>query len=295
MTNAQEDLNQKYPPNKAQVETIYLEDLNFNQLSELIIDNYPNLEKITNNYQEISNLTQLTITNCPQLERISIYSLKNNQQLTLNNLPKLNKLDCQKNNLTTLDLREKLEYLDLSHNNLHQDLSFLSSLVNLKNLYLNNNPLYGSLEYLKDISELRILDISNTDLDSGLEYLPDSIEEFSCSATTYREDAKSQNIYNLFAKEKITEEAEQSQQMVSQLKEELQLEQEAAQSYDETQLGSAGAYVNTVAGGVARNGKLMGQELEFGKGDESYNYLITRYALTEPNAETIQVKKTESS
>ncbi|CAJ0901394.1 9365_t:CDS:2, partial [Entrophospora sp. SA101] len=132
---------------------------------------------------------------------------------------------------------EKLEYLDLSHNNLHQDLSFLSSLVNLKNLYLNNNPLYGSLEYLKDISELRILDISNTDLDSGLEYLPDSIEEFSCSATTYREDAKSQNIYNLFAKEKITEEAEQSQQMVSQLKEELQLEQEAAQSYDETQLG----------------------------------------------------------
>ncbi|CAJ0829300.1 4388_t:CDS:2, partial [Entrophospora sp. SA101] len=58
---------------------------------------------------------------------------------------------------------------------------------------------------------------------------------------------------------------------------------------------SAGAYVNTVAGGVARNGKLMGQELEFGKGDESYNYLITRYALTEPNAETIQVKKTESS
>ncbi|CAH1757454.1 5017_t:CDS:10 [Entrophospora sp. SA101] len=59
-------------------------------------------------------------------------------------------------------------------------------------------------------------------------------------------------------------------------------------------IGSAGAYVNTVAGGVARNGKLMGQELEFGKGDESYNYLITRYALTEPNAETIQVKKTES-
>ncbi|CAJ0761668.1 1728_t:CDS:2 [Entrophospora sp. SA101] len=110
MTNAQEDLNQKYPPNKAQVETIYLEDLNFNQLSELIIDNYPNLEKITNNYQEISNLTQLTITNL------------------------------------------------------------------LKNLVVQQPPIEKTLK------------------------------------------------------------AEQSQQMVSQLKEELQLEQEAAQSYDETQL-----------------------------------------------------------
>jgi len=116
-------------------------------------------------------------------------------------LPNLRKLVCYSNNLTALDLTncENLETLYLSNNNLHQDLSFLSGLVDLRELRLENNPLYGSLEPLKEMNKVQKLNISNTDLDSGLEYLPESVEYFACSA--YRKDAKCQTIYNLFVNE----------------------------------------------------------------------------------------------
>ncbi|CAH1768080.1 8431_t:CDS:2, partial [Entrophospora sp. SA101] len=194
----QEQLDYFYG-NKSSLYLINLKNLNFNQPSELILDNYPNLKGIDGDY--VSNLTQLTITDCPQLGIISINKTKNLQQLILHNLPKLRGLYCEHNKLTTLDLSdfvnleeiicrdnqltqvklpqgEKLETLNLINNNLNQDLSFLKDLVNLKKLYLNNNPLYGSLEYLKEVSKLERLDISDTDLDSGLEYLPDSLEDF---------------------------------------------------------------------------------------------------------------------
>jgi hypothetical protein len=208
-------LNHIYP-NKSQVEEIDLDCLNSNQPSELIIDNYSKLKKISG--QKISNLTQLTITNCPQLEEININSLENFQQLNfqqliLNNLPNLKELYCQGNKLlANLDLSdyanlesiycqdnqltqiklpsgEKLEYLNLNQNNLQQDLSFLKGLVNLKELDLSNNPLYGSLEHLKGMSKLETLNIGDTDLDSGLECLPTSVREFECLVFK-RKDAK---------------------------------------------------------------------------------------------------------
>ena len=145
--------NVAFYPNKSRVVGIDLKYLNFQQPSELIINDYPNLEGIYGH--NIPNLTQLTITNCPQLEEIDINSLTNNQQLILNNLPNLRKLVCSNNKLTTLDLSaganlagincynnqltqiklprgEKLRELNLDYNNLNQDLSFLSGLVNLK-------------------------------------------------------------------------------------------------------------------------------------------------------------------
>ncbi|CAJ0635374.1 4697_t:CDS:2 [Entrophospora sp. SA101] len=97
--------------NKTQTETINLKYLNFNQPSELVIADYPNLKGIDG--RSIPHLTQLTITNCPQLEKINIEGSKNNQQLILNNLPNLKRLFCSSNNLTTLDLSDYngLEYL----------------------------------------------------------------------------------------------------------------------------------------------------------------------------------------
>ncbi|CAH1768876.1 8157_t:CDS:2, partial [Entrophospora sp. SA101] len=179
--------------NKSSVERIDLNYLNFNQPSELILDNYPDLKEIYG--ESIPNLTQLTITNCSQLERIDINYSKNNQQLILHNLPNLEKLHCYENNLTTLEINncanleeihcqnnqltqikllrvEKLEYLSLTNNNLQQDLSFLSSLVNL----------------------------NDTDIDSGLEYLPESVKRFYCSVDK-RKEVKCQAIYELFANE----------------------------------------------------------------------------------------------
>lgn len=238
----QELLNLKYS-DKKRVEKIELNYLDFEQPSELTIDNYPNLKEIGG--RNVSNLINLTIVNCPQLEEMNISYLKNAQQLILNNLVSLGILNCSWNNLTTLDLTncvnlqriycpnnhltkikftnygEKLEYLNLSNNNLNQDFYFLKNLVNLKSLNLSNNEFYGSLEFLKDMKKLEWLDISDTsingslkplqqlnklkkinifdtDIDSGLEYLPESVGIFRCSVKK-RPEAECQSIFNLFS------------------------------------------------------------------------------------------------
>jgi len=141
---------------------------------------------------------------------VHIDYFKNIRELVLNNLPSLKKLNCSHNSFAEVKFTnagEKLEHLDLSSNNFSQDLSFLSHLVNLENLDLRRNNFAGSLEYLKGMSKLKKLVISDTDLDSGLEYLPDNIEYFYCSSSRGK-NTKSQNIYNLFAKEEITVEIE---------------------------------------------------------------------------------------
>ena len=92
---------------------------------------------------------------------------------------------------------EKLEWLDLSDNNFHQDLSFLQGAINLEGLNLSNNKFYGNLEPLKDMKKLRWLDISNTDIDSGLECLSETVRSFSCSANK-RKDAKVKAIEEVY-------------------------------------------------------------------------------------------------
>jgi len=89
-----------------------------------------------------------------------------------------------------------LRRLDCSVNNLQQDLSFLSHLVNLEELEIKGNHFFGSLEPLQKLNKLKKLDISNTDIDSGLEYLPEGVKLFCCFAT---EGDKCQTICNLFA------------------------------------------------------------------------------------------------
>ncbi|CAI2197181.1 12405_t:CDS:2, partial [Funneliformis geosporum] len=188
--------------------------LEFDQPSELVIENYPNLKRI---YREvlpipIFNVTKVVIRNCSQLEHVNLNRLKNNQELILNDLPSLKYLDCGYNKLTNLDLQsiniDKLEELYLNNNNFaKQDLSFLSHLTSLKNLWLGTNlririeegrervqqgiynRFYGSLKFLQELTTLKELNINDSDLESGLEYLPNSIVSFDCSAGE-REDAK---------------------------------------------------------------------------------------------------------
>lgn len=207
-------LNHQYP-NKEQVETIELDNnFKFKESSRLIIDDYPELKKIKKKYviagKSPLELVKITISNCPQLETIDISSFENTEELILNNLPSLKELNCSHNSLTKIefiDTGEKLKHLDLGNNDFNQDLSFITHLVNLEELDLRKNNFTGSLEYLKEMNKLKKIVISDTNLDSGLEYLPDSLEDFYCSAF-YRKDAKSQNFYNLFAKEEITVETE---------------------------------------------------------------------------------------
>src|SRR4051812_36674843 len=215
--NTQEFLNHQYP-DKSQVVKIYLGWLDFEQPSELILDNYPNLKEIYG--RNISNITKITISNCPKLEEVNTNNFENNQQLILHNLPSLKDLNCSESKLTILDLSkcfklefincfwnklneiklpkgEKLKKLDLSNNNFKQDLSFLQGAVNLEKIDLRNNKFYGSLEYLKNMRKLKVLDVSYTSIDSGLEYLPENIKDFGCLPG----ERKVQVIYNLFANE----------------------------------------------------------------------------------------------
>ncbi|RHZ35830.1 protein kinase [endosymbiont GvMRE of Glomus versiforme] len=157
-------------------------------------------------FQEKKSYAQYWLDrNYPQNQRNTISDLHIGKRflissLDLSDFVNLKKLDCSHNNLTQVKLPkgEKLKELNLSNNNLNQDLSFVSKLVNLEKLYIGNNKFTGSLETLKNLTKLEKLDIRDTDIDSGLECLSNSIKDFWCSADE-RKDAKCQGIYKSFA------------------------------------------------------------------------------------------------
>jgi hypothetical protein len=218
--NPQEWLNLKYP-NKEEVKRIDLsesglKEFEFEKSNELVIDNYPKLEWIVGD--RVFDLTKLTISNCPQLRKVEAIWL-GNQELILHNLPSLKWFDYSYGKLNTLDLTscpnlekikckhshlteiklpiggEKLRALDLSHNNFKQDLSFLSSLMNLDKLILNNNYFYGSLKPFKGLNELRQLNISSTDIDKGLEYLSENVQILPSTTDEIRPEARVSDIW----------------------------------------------------------------------------------------------------
>jgi Leucine-rich repeat (LRR) protein len=84
-------------------------NIDFEQSSELTIDNYPNLKEIKgrqNISDEPTKLTKLTISNFPKLEEVEVIFLRSLQELILHDLPNLKELNCAYNKLTTLDLSE---------------------------------------------------------------------------------------------------------------------------------------------------------------------------------------------
>jgi len=160
MAKAQEWLDSNYP-NKEGVEKItfnldkyfhYRQPTDLELEGELVVTDYPNLKQLK---IVRTRLTSIKIINCPQL----------------------NELFCANNLLTNVILPSELgelEMINLSQNNITQDLSLFSKFTNLRELVIGYNDFCGSLEPLKNLRKLELLAITDTDIDSGLEYLPDS-------------------------------------------------------------------------------------------------------------------------
>lgn len=126
--------------------------------------------------------------------------------LNLSDFVNLKRLNCNNNNLTSLDVsncleltsiraevnqltndtlllpikKDNLVFLSVRVNKLEGDLSFFDSFTNLEELWIAYNNFSGSLKPLQKLTKLKDLDIDNTNIDSGLEYLSDSLEKIWC-------------------------------------------------------------------------------------------------------------------
>jgi len=149
----------------------------------LIIESWENLEEF-NCSDEDSGFSSITLNNLPKLKMLNVRDC-GIKKVNINNCPQLQEINASCNRLRALDFLHNLSpknltYLDVSSNDISQDLSFLSKFKNLEKIALSNTRFYGTLEALKKLNKLKWLDISDTDVDSGLEYLPDNVEVIHC-------------------------------------------------------------------------------------------------------------------
>ncbi|CAG8502609.1 1596_t:CDS:2 [Racocetra persica] len=176
-STTQEWLEQEYSQ-KEQTNEIILSGIEFEQPSELLISDYPNVKEIkTEGYcqNEIYNITKVTINNCPQLEEVCIPNFSN-QFLSLHHLPSLKKFRCGYGQLTgCLDLTPftNLESVHCFGNQLTEIKLPAEKLEELA--ASGSNQLVGSLKHLKSLTKLNFLTICDTDIDSGLEYLSEEL------------------------------------------------------------------------------------------------------------------------
>lgn len=101
--------------------------------------------------------------------------------LTLTGFSNLEKLNLDRNKLTSLDVSRcpKLTWLEMDHNRL-TELPRLTSPQQLIKLDISYNNLTDSLIYLQGMSRLEWLNVSHTQIVSGLEYLPVSLKIIYC-------------------------------------------------------------------------------------------------------------------
>jgi len=208
MVNVQQWLNQNYPDKnkttKIKFSHIKTAIKNFNKKfskelnleDELVIDNFPNLQKIKLIFAASHRglITKLTVNNCPCLTEINC-PWNRIKEVKITNCPQISKLNFLSNYINVFSFNslnpERLTMLNLQSNNFaSQSLSFLINFAKLEELYIGNNEtsiiedtynrFHGSLEPLKGMNNLRILNISNTNINDGVECLPEAIEEFRC-------------------------------------------------------------------------------------------------------------------
>jgi Leucine-rich repeat (LRR) protein len=104
--------------------------------------------------------------------------------LKLKGFVKLERLNCQNNQLTNLELSDckNLTHLDC-HKNKFSSLNFLKHVDNLEYLYISDCPeLKGNLKPLQSLNKLKELDISNTNIGEGLECLSVSCKMLYCNS-----------------------------------------------------------------------------------------------------------------
>jgi hypothetical protein len=181
-------LDKEYP-NKQEVKELKLSDRELK--GELIIHNFPNLEKIE--CRNNKDLTSIKLIDLPKLD----YFHGNNcslKEVVINKCSNITFFNVANNNLSDLSFLDDLNSQNLTVLSLHtnnfpkQDLSFINRFVNLEQLFLDNcdedrfkkgeyNKFTGSLKPLQNLTKLELLSIGNTNIDSGLEYLPESFRK----------------------------------------------------------------------------------------------------------------------
>lgn len=122
MVNNQTEFNEKY---SKEIKEIKEENEDFEE-QHLIIENYPNLEKVY--LYDVQDIEKVILKNLPQLQECTIWDC-GTKELVITNCPQIQKLNIRQNNLTSLE--------------------FLKSLENLENLELDGNfKIISGLEYL---------------------------------------------------------------------------------------------------------------------------------------------------
>lgn len=242
MVNAKEWFDEWYPKEERKLIT-WLELRRKGFQEELDLSDFVNLEEL--NCSD-NKLTSLNLSECSKLKTINC-SENQLTNLDVSNCSYLVKLSCNNNKLINLILPKdcnKLKELRLHNNNFNKDLSFLSGAVNLEYLESGNNKFYGSLEYLKELKKLKTLYIGKTNINMGLHYVPESVTDFGCSVGNNDKiwlisDLLSRTPGNNFTqklknyKEKVykllKEEADASEQKITELEKGPQVEKEVSQ------------------------------------------------------------------
>ncbi|CAG8559959.1 2892_t:CDS:10, partial [Cetraspora pellucida] len=121
-----------------------------------------------------------------QLERLDC-SRNQLTSLGLSDCPNLVELKCDNNkfdDLSFLKFVGKLKRLEIQNNQelSKQNLSILTSLKELRYLNISDCPFEGNLKPLQNLSNLRELYIIDTNISEGLEYLTENCEKLYCNS-----------------------------------------------------------------------------------------------------------------
>jgi Leucine-rich repeat (LRR) protein len=179
--NPQEWLDKNYPC-KEEVKEIILdvEELAKCEKGELVISDFPNLEKIgRKGLRKVYEVEKITISNCPKLEEVNSISYLYIQKLILTDTPNLKGLVCRGNSLTELDLSQCQGLINLHcWNN------------DIGNLDLSNNPNLEVIDChenqltklnVKNCPKLKILDCGSNKLENLDLISLGQLERLNCS------------------------------------------------------------------------------------------------------------------
>lgn len=118
-------------PSLDQYQDVHVLDLLCNPLTELCIDNFPNLQRLR---ASRSKLEKVKITNCPNLQVIDISQNRLLTDLNLENLPNLACLDLRNTQVSFLNFSlPSLQYLDISKTKINNELPDSPNLLSFDN------------------------------------------------------------------------------------------------------------------------------------------------------------------
>ncbi len=123
---------------------LYLNDNNFTEITDSSLNGlHKRLQFLSVEYNDLSNLT---LEDFPHLEELYAGENKQIDQISFKHLPKLKRAFLKNNGLPDLDFGiltlPELEYADLSHNRLGNNVEKLEDMANLKTAILDDNMIH---------------------------------------------------------------------------------------------------------------------------------------------------------